>query len=142
MKGQGSGVRSQESKVRLKGQIEGSECRTRCRVYSGDQESKARAISRARVQGEDQGQSARSGSGSKVRDQESTVRIRGHTQGQSTGSGAGFKIRIQGSGSEFKGQGRTPSQSEGKYRSRLSISIRGPQSKIMTIPRARVQGQE
>ena len=114
---------------------------------------------RARVQGQDQGQSARSGSGSEVSGQESEVtaipRARVQDQGLCRvkgqeskvrvipkGQNAGFKVRIQGSGSEFKGQGRTPSQSEGKYRSRLSISIRGQQSKIMTIPRARVQGQE
>ena len=118
---------------------------------------------RARVHGQDQGQSARSGSGSEVSGEESEARaiprarvqdqglcrvltgsgVKGqsHTQGQSAGSGAGFKVRIQGSRSEFKGQGRTLSQSEGKYRSRLSISIKGQQSKIMTIPRARVQDQ-
>ena len=115
------------------------------------------------MQGQDQGQSARSGSGSEVSGQESEVtaiprarvqdqglcRVRGQEskvrvipKGQNAGSGAGFKDRIQGSGSEFKGQGRTPSQSEGKYRSRLSISIKGHQSKIMTIPRDRLQGQE
>ena len=90
-------------------------------------------------QGHTQGQSARSGS---VQGNGSGVKGQSHTQSQSAGSGAGFKVRIEGSGSEFKGQGRTPSQSEGKYRSRLSISIRGQQSKIMTIPRDRVQGQE
>ena len=67
------------------------------------------------------------------RDQESKIRVipRARVQGLEQGSRSGLK-----------GQGRTPSQSEGNYRSRLSISIKGQQSKIMTIPRARVQGQD
>ena len=118
---------------------------------------------RARVHGQDQGQSARSGSGSEVSGEESEVttipRARVQDQGLCRVTGQESKVRViprarvqgleQGSRSGFKDQGQNSrvravplARVRVKYRSRLSISIRGQQSKIMTIPRARVQGQE
>ncbi len=63
-----------------------SECRVKGRVNRRGQESKARAMPRARVQGHDQGQSARSGSGSEVSGEESEVTT--IPKGQSARSGS------------------------------------------------------
>ena len=76
----------------------------------------------------------------RVRGQESKIRVipRARVQGLEQGSRSGFNDQGQSSRVRAVPLARV----RVKYRSRLSISIRGQQSNIVTIPRARVQGQD